>query len=109
MHHADILVQTSQAEGVSRVLREAMFMRLPIVSFDISGTRDILINDREALLVRPNDTVAMSHSIATLLSDKSRSQSLCKAAFEKYQRRHSRLVYSAKLQNMIQDIVVDAK
>jgi len=109
MHHADILVQTSQAEGVSRVLREAMFMRLPIVSFDIPGTRGILKNDREALLVRPNDTVAMSHSIASLLSNKSLYRSLCKEAFEKYQHRHSRLVYSAKLQNMIQNIVVDAK
>ena len=39
--HADILIQLSDKEGFSRVLREAMFLSVPIVTFRIEGWEDI--------------------------------------------------------------------
>ena len=35
--HADVLIQLSDKEGFSRVLREAMYLGVPIVTFRIEG------------------------------------------------------------------------
>lgn len=73
MAHADILLQTSHAEGVSRAVREAMFLRLPIVSFMLPGLEEYL-GDEGAFLENHGDVEALTESLVIALSDKVESR-----------------------------------
>ena len=97
MTNATMLLQTSQAEGVSRVLREAMYMNLPVASYALSGTRDILDPERHAKLVPPGDTAAMTVAIEELLQDPVSRRRMAQAARERYDHRHARRVYMANV------------
>jgi GT2 family glycosyltransferase/glycosyltransferase involved in cell wall biosynthesis len=52
---ADVLVCTSFEESFPRVLLEAMGFRLPIVSTDVNGIPEMLVNHDEALLIPAGD------------------------------------------------------
>lgn len=63
---ADIFVLPTLAEGFPRVLYEAMSQGLPIVTTNVSGI-SYLMKDREnALLVEPEDTIALAEAIEAL-------------------------------------------
>ncbi len=101
MAHANVIIQTSLSEGVSRVLRESMLMHLPIVSFSISGTKSILRTGQDALLFEPGDFQGMSSAISLLLSDNFVSQSISKSAFDRYLLNHSCAKYAFSVNQMI--------
>jgi len=104
MVHADCLVQSSEAEGVSRVLREAMLMKLPIISFAISGTASLLQSDHEALLIPPYDTQAMAEGLIRLLDDKAVGKQLAEAAYQRYLIQNSRIAYAGNLLMLIEKL-----
>jgi len=104
MAHADCIIQTSRAEGVSRVLRESMFLKLPIVSYAISGTVDLVKNGSEALLVDPGDVEGLSKALTTLLTDESRREDLAERAHDKYLLRHANQVYRSNLVKLFSSV-----
>jgi glycosyltransferase involved in cell wall biosynthesis len=53
---SDVFVLSSEREGMPIVLLEAMAMGLPIVATDVSGSRDVVANNKNGLLVPYNDT-----------------------------------------------------
>jgi glycosyltransferase involved in cell wall biosynthesis len=102
MLNAKMLLQTSKAEGVSRVLREAMYMKLPIVSFAISGTSDILSNE-EAILTEPGNVNELASGLALLLANPVRRKQLAENAYKRYQLRHSKNIYRSTVKKIIKN------
>ncbi len=105
MAHANILLQSSEAEGVSRALREAMFLKLPIVSFSISGTRDVLENNKEAFLAPEKNSKELGRMIGVLLKDNNLLNKIRNAAYEKYLIKHSNLIYTTKVKTEFQKLL----
>ncbi|WP_340106390.1 glycosyltransferase family 4 protein [Rhodohalobacter sp. 8-1] len=101
MAHADILIQSSRAEGVSRILREAMLMKLPIVSFNIPGTSSTLQSGKEALLAEPLNTKELSEAIKRLLLNRELTLTIAEAAFQKYLLNHSQPAYASNISSLI--------
>lgn|GEM_PF-1749538 len=101
MAHAEIILQTSKSEGVSRILREAMLMRRPIVSYDISGTRELLAAGTEALLVEAQNIQALTNALSQHLDSPIQANVLAENAFQKYAKNNSWIVYASNLKNMI--------
>jgi phosphatidylinositol alpha-mannosyltransferase len=67
---ADVAVLPSRGgESFGIVLLEAMAADVPIVATDIPGYRDVARNDREALLVAPDDEVALAAGVARLIDE----------------------------------------
>lgn len=100
--HADVLLQSSKAEGVSRMLREAMLLNVPIVSFKISGTKDILSHENnEAFLAEPFDTEELALGIENLYLDMQYKSTLKSNAFEKYLKNYSWVKYASTLIEVI--------
>lgn len=93
MVNSDILLQPSKQEGVSRILRETMFMKVPIVAFNISGTRDLLEANEEALLISPFNLEELRRSIESLLIDPKKGPQISQNALKIYQRNNSKEAY----------------
>ncbi len=64
-----LVVNNGDRDGIPNVLVEAMSMRIPAVSTDISGIPELINNDINGLLVPEKDAVAMAGAIERLLTD----------------------------------------
>jgi glycosyltransferase involved in cell wall biosynthesis len=66
---ADVFVQTSYREGLSRSLVEALYAKLPAVATDVGGTREVVFDGETGWLVPPGQPSVLAARVAQLLSD----------------------------------------
>jgi glycosyltransferase involved in cell wall biosynthesis len=66
---ADIFALASFAEGIPVVLMEAMAMELPCISTFVAGIPELIVNERDGLLVMPSDIGALTEALQRLLVD----------------------------------------
>lgn len=68
---ASIFALSSRQEGLPMVLLEAMASGLPAVAFDCpTGPRDVIIHNRNGILVQNADINGMAESLALMIKDK---------------------------------------
>lgn len=67
---ADVFLMPSREEGSPHVLLEAMASGVPFVASDVGGVRELIPQDLEQFLCRPEDIKCFQNKIKTLLSDK---------------------------------------
>ncbi len=73
----DVAVLPSVAgEGSPAVVKEAMAMGVPVVATRIGGVGEILENNRQGLLVPPDDEAALADALGSLLRDPERRRTL---------------------------------
>lgn len=65
-----ILWQLSQSEAMPMVVLEAMATGIPVVGFDVRGTRDVIMDGETGRLVSYGDIEAIAQSTIRLLSNK---------------------------------------
>jgi glycosyltransferase involved in cell wall biosynthesis len=76
----DLLVHPARQEPFGRVLLEAAASGVPIVATDAGGTREMLENERSALLVPPGDARRLADAVARVLDDPSEAARRAEAA-----------------------------
>jgi glycosyltransferase involved in cell wall biosynthesis len=59
---------TYYKEGIPRVLMEANAMGIPCITTDIPGCRDVIKNNENGLLVKPNDKEDLKKAILTFIA-----------------------------------------
>lgn len=70
LHHAfDCYVQSSDTEGTSNSVLEAMAMETPLVATDVGGTKEMITHEVHGLIVPPHDVSALALAIDRVLSD----------------------------------------
>lgn len=67
--NADIFVLPSEREGMPLVLLEALAMGLPVVATNIPGSRDVIKDGINGVLVPPDDTTALRKALVNVASD----------------------------------------
>lgn len=67
----DVYICTSEAEGFSNVILEAMACAKPVIATDVGGNPEAVRHGETGFLVPPGDVSAFSQSADTLLSDAS--------------------------------------
>jgi len=65
----DILVHTSLLEGLARVFPQAFLLRKPVVSFDIDGASEVVLNNETGFLVEPKNSEQLAEAIIKLIND----------------------------------------
>jgi glycosyltransferase involved in cell wall biosynthesis len=76
LHHAfDLFVQSSDYEGTSNALLEAMALETPIVATDVGGTGEIIRHGVDGLIVSPGDLRSLARTIEIALGDRDASAS----------------------------------
>ena len=70
LHHAfDLFVQSSEYEGTSNAVLEAMAMTTPIVATDVGGTREVALDGLHAIIVPSKSVPALVDGIRQALHD----------------------------------------
>lgn len=65
----DIFLMTSITEGLPLTIYEAFASKIPVVSTDAGGIKEVLINEKSGLLTDIKDTEKLSYNVIRLLND----------------------------------------
>lgn len=82
----DVYVLASHREGFPRSAMEAAAMRLPVVTTDIRGGRQVVDDGVTGMLVPPRDPDALAGAIARLVDDQQLRQKMGEAAIDRAER-----------------------
>lgn len=82
----DIFVLSSESEGLSNTIQEAMATGVPVVATHVGGADELVVHARTGYLVPPRDPQALAEAIAGLLKDPARRQRLAQAGCERARR-----------------------
>lgn len=80
---ADIFVDGQSSGGWNNPVAEAMACKVPVVCTGIGAVKDFACHEETALLVPPNDPVAMAAAILRLARDPKLRESLCESAYSR--------------------------
>jgi glycosyltransferase involved in cell wall biosynthesis len=66
----DIVVHTSLREGLARVLPQALIVGRPVISYDIDGAREVVLDGTTGRLLPPRAVEQLSQAVIELAGDK---------------------------------------
>lgn len=82
LQKVDIFILTSKREGMSVAILEAMANGLPVISSDVGGIREQVLNDYEGYIVPKGDISGYANSVKNLM-DYSKRDLFGKRAYDK--------------------------
>jgi len=65
----DLLVHCSLREGLARALPQALIAGRPVVSYDIDGAREVVLDDETGYLLRPRSVAPLAAAVIRLVGD----------------------------------------
>lgn len=71
LHASDILVHCSLREGLARALPQALLCGKPVVSFNVDGAREVVLDGQTGFLTPPRDIEALVKAQERLLQEAS--------------------------------------
>jgi glycosyltransferase involved in cell wall biosynthesis len=83
---ADAFVLPSRREGLPGSILEAMAMRAPVVASDLPTVREVVPDDRFAVLVRPEDPLELGKALTSVLADRAGATRRAVAARARFER-----------------------
>jgi glycosyltransferase involved in cell wall biosynthesis len=83
---ADVFALSSRYEGFGNVLIEAMACRVPVVATGSPGTRDIVADGENGLLVERHEPAALAAALARVLTDRALRERMACAATQTAER-----------------------
>ncbi len=104
INSADVILQVSEEEGVSRILREAMALKKVIISFRLDGTNDLLVDKEDCLLCEYGDLNSLCKNILSVYQDKKLFNLLAQNAFENFNQKYSHQQYLKQLNSILTKI-----
>jgi len=64
-----VCLPTFYGEGVPKILIEAMACARPIITTDMPGCRELVREERNGVLIKPNDAIDLANALSRLLND----------------------------------------
>jgi len=77
-----LLVVPSRMESIPQVIKEAFYLKIPIIATNVGGIPELIINNKTGILIPPNDPEMLESSINKLLLDDQTSKKLADAGYE---------------------------
>lgn len=79
---SNVLVLPSRIESIPNVIKEAFFLKVPVVATNVGGIPEIVTHGKTGLLVPPNEPQSLADSINHILENKEYAKKLADAAYE---------------------------
>jgi len=106
LHHAfDLFVQSSEYEGTSNAVLEAMALETPMVATDVGGTRELAWPDVHALIVPNRDVAALGRAIRSVVSDRKTAHARAAAARRRIETELSFEVRTRRLEAVYENLM----
>ena len=69
LNASDIVLHCSLREGLARVLSQALLCGKPVVSFDVDGAREVVLDGQTGFLIPPKDINSLTKALEKLIDD----------------------------------------
>lgn len=106
LENTDIYIQPSIREGMPRTLLEAMAMRLPVITTNVSTIPGTVLNNFNGLIIEPNNVKQLETAIIKLIEDDELRNRLGENAYQdvikKFEWNSAFKLYRAALLNTIE-------
>jgi len=79
---SSILVVPSRMESIPQVIKEAFYLKIPVIATNVGGIPELITNNKTGILIPPNDPKILENSINKLLVDDETSKRLTDAGYE---------------------------
>ncbi len=66
---SDSVIHTSLREGLARVIPQGFLMGKPVISFDVDGAWELVVNDKTGFLVPEKDVEALKKAVKEVIED----------------------------------------
>ncbi|AVR00350.1 hypothetical protein OBCHQ24_15510 [Oceanobacillus iheyensis] len=80
IYNADLFVLSSNYEGLSNSLLEAMALETPVISTNCAGSNELIIDYKTGRIVNKNDSKALSSAIEFMINNYEEAKSMAKRA-----------------------------
>jgi len=77
-----LLVIPSRMESIPQVIKEAFYLKIPIIATNVGGISELITDDKTGILIPPNDPKNLESAINKLLVDNETSKRLANAGYE---------------------------
>lgn len=99
---ADVLVQTSDTEGLPNALMEGMCAGLPVVATTAGGTAEVITDGVDGLLVAPGDERGLIENVRAVLGDPALSGRLGEAGRQTIHSRFAMRVMTRRYEELLE-------
>ncbi|GIW98472.1 MAG: glycosyl transferase family 1 [Pirellulaceae bacterium] len=105
----DVLVHTSLREGLARTIPQALISGRPVISFDIDGAREVVLNEQTGYLVPPCHTGELAAAMMRLAAAPEQRQQFGRQGARRFtdQFRHQKM--SAEIRRLYQQILAQRR
>ena len=79
---SSILVVPSRIESIPQVIKEAFYLKIPIIATNVGGIPELITNNETGILIPPNNPEILQNSINKLLVDNETSKKLADNGYE---------------------------
>ena len=102
----DLMVHTSYREGLARVLPQALLAGRPVVSYDIDGACEVVVNNETGYLVAPRDACSLAAAIAKLATDADLRHRLAATGRERCRARFDHHTMTTRIRALYQSLLL---
>ncbi|WP_299290944.1 glycosyltransferase family 4 protein [Nitrosopumilus sp.] len=82
LKESSILVIPSRIESIPQVIKEAFFLKVPVIATDVGGIPELIQNNVNGILVKSNNPDLLLEEINNLLEDKEKSKKIVQNGYE---------------------------
>jgi len=79
---SSLLVIPSRMESIPQVIKEAFYLKIPIIATNVGGIPELITNNKTGILIPPDDPEVLQNSINKLLLDYETSKKLADNGYE---------------------------
>ena len=79
---SEILVVPSRTESIPQVIKEAFYLKVPVIATNVGGNPELVTHEKTGILVPPEDPEKLTVAINNLLNNEETRRNLANNAFE---------------------------
>jgi len=105
VHAMDVVVHTSLREGLARVLPQALIAGKPVVSYDIDGAREVVINSETGALIPAGAIEPLAAALRELVLDEELRMRLGRTGRERFTEQFRHQTMNRKIREVYTDVL----
>jgi glycosyltransferase involved in cell wall biosynthesis len=105
LHAMDIVVHTSQWEGLARVLPQALIAGKPVAAYDVGGAREVVIPGKTGFLLPRDALRELVEAVGALAADPGMRQRFGQAGRERFMNQFRHQTMTRRIGDVYRDVL----